>query len=62
MNCGEDPFGRRPITKFMPSDGCKRGILLLVVEWWYNFPEFLGYLGNFGLGPTGKVRGGTSHE
>lgn len=51
-----------PIAKIMPSSGCKGDTLPLVVGRWYNFPEFRGYLGNVGLGPTGKVRGGTSHE
>ncbi len=40
---------RGPISKIRPSDGCGRDAVLLVVERWYDFPEFGGYLGNVGL-------------
>ncbi len=45
----EWPSKRGPITKIMPSDGCKGDTVLLVVERCYDFPEFGGYLGNVGL-------------
>jgi hypothetical protein len=39
----------RPITKIMLPDGVKGDTAPLVVERWYDFPEFGGYLGNVGL-------------
>ncbi len=45
----EWPSKRGPISKIRPSDGCGRDAVLLAVERWYDFPEFGGYLGNFGL-------------
>jgi hypothetical protein len=33
----------------MPSDGCGRDAVPLAVEWWYDFLEIEGYLGNVGL-------------
>ncbi len=47
-NLGKWPFKRGPISKIKPSDGCGRDAVLLVVERWYDFPEFGGYLGNVG--------------
>ncbi len=48
-NMGKWPSNRGPISKIMPLDGCKGDAVPLVVEQWYNFPEFGGYLGNVGL-------------
>ena len=45
-NLGKWPSKRGPISKIRPSDGCGRDAVLLVVELWYDFPEFGGYLGN----------------
>ncbi len=44
----EWPSKRGPITKIMPSDGCKRDTVPLVVGRWYNFYEFGCHLGNVG--------------
>ncbi len=46
----EWPSKRRPITKIMPSDGCKGDIVPLAVGKGYDFPEFGWHLGNVGLG------------
>ena len=45
----EWPSKRGPITKIMPSDGCKGDTVPLVVGRWYNFHEFGCHLGNVGL-------------
>ena len=50
-NLSKWPFKREPTSKFRPSDGCGRNAVLLVVERWYDFPEFGGYLGNVGYAP-----------
>ncbi len=47
-NLAKWPSKREPISKIGPSDGCGRDAVPLVVEWWYDFPEFGGYLGNVG--------------
>ncbi len=47
-NMGKWPSNRGPISKIMPSDGCKGDTVPLAVERWYDFPEFGGYLGNVG--------------
>ncbi len=44
----EWPSKRGPISKIRPSDGCGRETVPLVVERWYNFPEFGCHLGNVG--------------
>ncbi len=33
---------------FVDQDGGGRDVVLLAVKQWYDFPEFGGYLGNFG--------------
>ncbi len=50
-NMGKWPSKRGPITKIMPSDGCKGDIIPLAVGKWYHFHEFGCRLGN-----VGKVR------
>ncbi len=62
----EWPSKRGPITKIMPSDGCKGDTVPLAVGRWYNLHEFGCHLGNVGLrhaghGETLRVRGG-GHE
>ena len=47
-NLDKWPSKREPISKIRPSDGCGRDTLPLVVERWYDFPEFGDYLGNVG--------------
>ncbi len=47
----EWPSNRGPITKIMPSDGCKGNTVPLAVGKRYNFHEFGGHLGNVGLTP-----------
>ena len=42
-------FKREPITKILPSDGCKGGTVLLAVGQWYDFHVFGCHLGNVGL-------------
>ncbi len=49
---GKWPSKQGPISDIRPSDGCGRDAVLLVVERWYDFPEFGGYLGNVGLDPV----------
>ena len=49
-NLDKWPSKRGPISKIRPSDGCGRDAVLLMVERWYDFPEFGGYLGNVGSG------------
>ncbi len=36
-NLGKWPSKRKPISKFRPSDGCRRDAVPLVVERWYDF-------------------------
>ncbi len=45
----EWPSKRGPITKIMPSDGCKGGAVPLAVGQWYNFHSVGCHLGNVGL-------------
>ena len=45
----EWPSKRGPITKIMPSDGCKGDTVPLAVGKWYDFHEFGWYMGNVGL-------------
>ncbi len=45
----EWPSKRGPITKIMPSDGCKGDTIPLAVGKWYDFHEFGWHLGNVGL-------------
>ena len=45
----EWPSERGPVTKIMPSDGCKGDAVPVTAVRWYNFPEFGGYLGIVGL-------------
>ena len=47
----EWPSKRGPITKIMPSDGCKGDTVPLVVGRWYNFHEFGCHLGDVGMQP-----------
>jgi len=47
-NLDKWPSNRGPITKIMPSDGCKRDTVPLAVGKWYDFPEFGCHLGNVG--------------
>ncbi len=47
-NLAKWPSKREPISKIGPSDGCGRDAVLLAVERRYDFPEFVGYLGNVG--------------
>ena len=42
------PSKRGPITKIMPSDGCKGGTVPLAMGQWYDFHEFGCHLGNVG--------------
>ena len=48
----EGPSKRWPITKIMPSDGCKGDTIPLAVGKWYDFHEFGWHLGNVGLSNT----------
>ncbi len=48
-NMGKWPSKRGPISKIRPSDGCARNAVPLAVERRYDFPEFVGYLGNVGI-------------
>ena len=45
----EWPSKRGPITKIMPSDGCKGDTVPLAVGKWYDFHEFGCHLGNVGF-------------
>ena len=45
----EWPSKRGPITKIMPSDGCKGDTVPLAMGQWYDFHEFGWHLGNVGL-------------
>jgi hypothetical protein len=45
----EWPSKRGPITKIMPSDGCKGDAVPLAVDQWYDFHEFGCHLGNVGF-------------
>ena len=45
----EWPSKRGPITKIIPTDGCKGDISPLAVGKWYDFHEFGCHLGNLGL-------------
>ena len=38
-NMGKWPSNRGPISKIMPSDGCKGDTVPLAVERWYDFPN-----------------------
>ena len=44
----EWPSKRGPITKIMPSDGCKGDTVPLAVGKWCDFHEFGWYMGNVG--------------
>ena len=44
----EWPSKRGRITKIVPSDGCGRDAVPLVVERWYDFHGFGCHLGNVG--------------
>ncbi len=48
-NMTEWPSKRGPITKIMPSDGCKGDTVPLAVGKWNDFHEFGWHLGNVGL-------------
>ncbi len=48
-NMDKWPPTRGPITKIMPSDGCKGDTVPLTVVRWYDFYEFGYHLGNVGL-------------
>ncbi len=39
-NLDKWPSKRRPLTKIMPSDGCKGDTVPLAVDQWYDFHEF----------------------
>ncbi len=52
-NLGKWPSKRVPISKIMPSDGCKGDTIPLAVGKWYDFHEFGCHLGNVGLGNVG---------
>ncbi len=56
-NPGKWPSKRGPIAKIMPSGGCEGDTVPLAVEWWYDFAEFGGYLGNVGLDDSEQSRG-----
>ncbi len=62
----EWPSKRGPITKIMPSDGCKGDTVPLAVGKWYDFHEFGWHLGNVGLhlanGEDGDMREPTAME
>ena len=45
----EWPSKRGPITKIMPSDGCKGDTVPLAVGKWYDLHEFGWYMGNVGV-------------
>jgi len=45
----EWPSKRRPLTKIMPSDGCKGDTVPLALNRRYSFREFGCHLGNVGL-------------
>jgi hypothetical protein len=45
----EWPSKRGPITKIMPSDGCKGDAVPLAVGQWYDFHKFECHPGNVGL-------------
>ncbi len=47
-NLAKWPSKRGPVTKIMPSDGCKGDTVHLVVGRWYNFHELVCHLGNAG--------------
>ncbi len=47
-NLGKWPSKRGPITKVRSSDGCESDTVLLVVDRWFDFPEFGCHLGNVG--------------
>ncbi len=47
-NLDKWPSKRGPITKIMPSDGCKGDTVFLAVGRWYNFFEIGCHLGNVG--------------
>ncbi len=47
---------RGPITKIMPSDGCKGDTVTLAVGRGYNFHEFGCHLGNIGSAPNDGPR------
>ena len=48
----EWPSHRGPITKIMPSDGCKGDAVPLALGQWYNFHEVGCHLGNVGFIPS----------
>ncbi len=56
-NLGKWPSKRVPISKIMPSDGCKGDTIPLAVGKWYDFCEFGCHLGNVGL-PSLRSEGG----
>ncbi len=58
------PSKRGPITKIMPSDGCKGDTVPVAVGKWYDSHEFGWHLGNVGQytfrptkGPCPRRRG-----
>ncbi len=51
----EWPSKRGPITKIMPSAGCKGDSVPLAVGRWYDFHEFGYHLDNVGLSQIDKV-------
>ena len=48
-NLAKWPPKRGPVTKIMPSVGCKGDTVPLAVERWYDPPEFGCHLGNVDL-------------
>ena len=50
------PSKRGPITKIMPSDGCKGGTVPLAMGQWYDFHEFGCHLGNVGQSLSKRSR------
>ncbi len=59
-NLGKWPSKRGPISKFRPSDGCRRDAVPLAVGRWYDFPEFGCHLGNVDSFEF-RLRAGISH-
>ena len=45
-NLAKWPSKREPVTKIMPSDGCKGDTVPLAMGQWYDFHEFGCHLGN----------------
>ncbi len=53
----EWPSKRGPITKIMPSDGCKGDTVPLAVGKWYDYHEFGWHLRNVGKNNGAAARG-----